>query len=197
MKRMIRTFRPLILLVCVTAFAVAASAQDVVHVVSGEVTRVDKDAKTITVRTADGADHVFKYSEKTAVHGYHEATMDTKKGAMDTYFKGKEGTTVVVHYTEKGADKAASSVEDLGKDTVKSAQGTITKIDKKAHTLTIKGEDGAESTYNFGKESASDTERGVVKGWDYTASKAKEGDKVAVQYTEDAGKKIVHFFKSM
>jgi len=88
-------------------------------------------------------------------------------------------------------------VDDLGKDTVKTTRGTITKIDKKAHTVTIKGEDGAESTYDFGKDAATDSEHGVVKGFDYTASKAKQGDKVVVEYTENAGKKVVHFFKGM
>jgi hypothetical protein len=36
-----------------------------------------------------------------------------------------------------------------------------------------------------------------VKGWDYTASKAKEGDKVVVQHSDETGKKVVHFFKSL
>jgi hypothetical protein len=185
------------LLTCVLGLMSIAMAQDVAHAVSGVVTRVDKDAKTLSVKTSDGTEHVFKYSEKTGLHASHEAAAGMKKGAVDSYFAGKEGTSVVVHYTEKGGDKTATWVDDLGKDTVKSANGTITKIDKKAHTLTIKTDDGAESTYAFGKEAASDSQHGVVKGWDYTASKAKEGDKVAVEYTEDTGKKVVHFFKAM
>lgn len=39
-----------------------------------------------------------------------------------------------------------------------------------------------------------DTEHGVVKSTQYVA---KEGDKVVVHYSEDAGKKVVHFFKGM
>lgn len=189
--------RRLALLVCLLGFLSVAYAQDVAHAVSGVVTHVDKDAKTISVKTADGTEHAFKYSEKTGVHDYHAGAGDVKKGALDTYFAGKEGTSVVVHYSDKGGDKVATWVDDLGKDTVKTAQGTITKVDKKAHTVTIKTDDGAESTYSFGKEAASDSEHGVVKGWDYTEGKAKEGDKVTVQYTEHAGKKVVHFFKAL
>jgi hypothetical protein len=185
------------LLACVVGLMSFAMAQDVAHAVSGVVTKVDKDAKTLSVKAADGTEHVFKYSEKTGLHASHEAAAGMKKGALDSYFAGKEGTHVVVHYTEKGGDKTATWVDDLGKDTVKSAHGTITKIDKNAHTVTIKADDGAESTYAFGKEAASDSEHGVVKGWDYTASKAKAGDKVSVEYTEDAGKKVVHFFKAL
>lgn len=165
--------------------------------VAGVATGVDKDAKTISVKTADGTEQVFKYGEKTAVRGYHEAAQGAKRGALDTYFAGKEGTHVVVHYSEKGSDKIASSVDDLGKDTVKRTEGTITQVDKKAHRVTIKGEDGAEETYDFGKDAEGDSEHGVVKCWDSSASKAKEGDKVVVQYSDETGKKVVRFFKSL
>jgi NADH dehydrogenase FAD-containing subunit len=181
---------------CLAALLSFAQVQNMEHVVAGVVTGIDKDAKTITVKSADGAEHVFKYGDQTLVRGYHEASKGVKKGAVDTYFAGKEGTSVTVHYSEKGSDKVASSVDDLGKDTVKTSEGTITKVDKKAHKITIKTEDGAETTYDFGKDAAGESQHGVVKGWDYTASKAKEGDKVAVQYTDEAGKKVVHFFKS-
>jgi Cu/Ag efflux protein CusF len=171
-----------------------AAAQDVVHAVSGEVTKVDKSAKTLTVKAEDGTEHAFKYSDKTTVRGYHDASKMAKAGAMDTYFDGKEGTHVVVRYTKKGADKAALSVEDFGKEDLKEARGTVTKVDKGAHTVTVKTEEGAEATYSLGRDAAVDTEKGVVKGTDYTA---KEGDKVVVHYSEDAGKKVVHFFKSL
>jgi hypothetical protein len=58
----------------------------------------------------------------------------------------------------------------------------------------VKTEDGVETTYSLSRDAAVDTEKGVVKGTDYTA---KEGDKVVVHYSEDAGKKVVHFFKSL
>jgi NADH dehydrogenase FAD-containing subunit len=179
----------------VSGLASLAAAQDAFHVVSGVVTKIDKDAKTIGVKTEDGTEHVFKYTEKTALHGYKEAGKGVKAGALDTYFAGKEGTHVVVRYSKKGGDEVASGVEDLGKDTVKLAKGTVTKVDKAGHTVTIKTDDGAEATYSFGKDAAGDSKNGIVKGWDYTASRAKEGDKVVVHYSEDAGKKVVHFFE--
>jgi hypothetical protein len=99
-----------------------------------------------------------------------------------------------VRYTEKGADKTAGSVDDFGKDTMKVSEGTTTKVDKAAHTVSIKTADGAETTYNWGKDATIDTGHGVVKSSQYAA---KEGDKVVVHYTEDAGKKVVHFFKGI
>jgi hypothetical protein len=183
-----------LLILCATAVVGFAFDTDVVHAVSGAVTRVDKEAKTIAVKTSDGTEHVFHYTEKTTIHGGRAMGKDMKTGAVDTYFAGKEGTHVIVRYTEKGADKTASSVDDFGKDTVKVSEGTVTKVDKTTHTVAIKTEDGAETTYDWGKDATIDTGHGVVKGSQYVA---KEGDKVVVHYTEDAGKKVVRFFKGM
>ena len=183
-----------LLILCATAVFCMAYDADVVHAVSGAVTKVDKEAKTIAVKTADGTEHVFHYTEKTAIRGAHDTAKGAKAGAMDTYFAGKEGTHVIVRYSEKGADKTASSVDDFGKDGLKVSEGTVTKVDKAGHTVAIKTEDGAETTYDWGKDATIDTEHGVVKSTRYVA---KEGDKVVVHYSEDAGKKVVHFFKGM
>ena len=51
-------------------FMVASSSafdQDVVHAVAGAVTKVDAVARSIAIKTADGAVEVFKFTEKTTV----------------------------------------------------------------------------------------------------------------------------------
>jgi hypothetical protein len=178
----------------VAAIALCASfalAQDVVHVVDGVVKKVDGTAKTVTVATADGTEHVFKYTEKTTVHGVEAMGKTVKVGAVDTYFKGKEGTEVMVRYMGKGADKTAVGFHDLGKGTVKVARGTVVKFDKGARTVAIKTEDGTLQTYKVSKDALQDSEKGVVHSAQFTA---KEGDKLTVHYTEDAADKVAHFF---
>ncbi len=103
-----------IALICLsTCFAVAAwqavaVAEDAVHLVSGFVKHVDHDAKTMVVKTADGTEHTLKWSGDTAWEG----TKDSGKGL-------KEGSKVSVKYTEKGGEKTAVGVKDLGKDIAK------------------------------------------------------------------------------
>ena len=160
------------------------------HATAGVITRVDSGAKQIAVKTADGTEEVFKFTGKTVVHG----AKGVKAGAVQTYLAGKEGTHVIVHYTGEGAEKTAVGVDDFGKDTMKVSKGAISGVDKAAHTVSVKTEDGSEETYHIAKDAAVDTERGVVKGTQYTA---KEGEKVSVHYTEEAGKKIAHFIKHM
>jgi len=54
-----------------------------------------------------------------------------------------------------------------------------------------------EGTHDLGKDAAGDSGQGAVKGWDYTANKAKEGGEVVVQYSDETGKKVVHLFKTL
>lgn len=181
------------LLLCLLVGCVGtAFAQDVVHAVAGAVTKVDAGAKTIAVKTADGTEEVFKYTAKTSVRGAREVAKTAKAASVDTYMAGKEGTQVVVRYVSKGADRTALSIKDFGQDTLKAGKGTVTHVDRTAHTVAIKGEDGTEATYRVSKDATIDTEHGVVEGAKYTA---KEGDRVIFHYSEDAGEKVVHFVK--
>jgi hypothetical protein len=168
-------------------------AEDVMHAVEGAVTKIDVSAKTIAIKAADGTEHVFKYTEKTTVRGVKAGAHEAKTGAVEAYMKGKEGTDVVVHYTGEGAEKSAVAIRDMGKDTVKVAHGTVTKVDKAGHTVTVKTEDGSEETYHLAKDATVEGEHGIMKGADY----AKEGEKVSVHYTEDAGKKVAHFLRHL
>ncbi len=177
----------------VAAVAQLAVAEDMVHAVEGVVTKVDLSGKMIFVKTADGTEHAFKYTGKTTMRGVKDAGHMAKAGSVETYMKGKEGTMVLVHYTGEGADKSAVAFRDMGKDTVKVSDGTVTKVDKAARTVTVKTEDGSEATYHVAKDATVDSGHGLMKGADY----AKEGEKVTVHYTEDAGKKVAHFIRGL
>lgn len=186
--------RACLLLLWVGLMATALPAFSLEHAVAGKVTKVDSMAKTIVVKTADGAEEVFKFTEHTTVHAAKGAGELAKKGGVDTYLAGKEGTDVVVHYSGEGAEKTATSVDDYGKDVFKVSKGTVTKADKAAHTVTVKTSEGAEETYHFAQDASVDVGHGIVNGSEYAA---KKGEKVTVHYTEEAGKKVVHFIKQL
>lgn len=189
-----KLFSELLLLVCAVALLSSAQAQDVMHAIAGSVTKLDKAGKTIAIKTADGSEEAFKYSEHTAVRDSRATAHIAQMGAVESYFAGKEGTRVVVRYTGQGADKTAALVEDFGKDTLKAGRGTVTHFDRAAHTVAIKTDNGAEETYHLGSDAVVDTDHGVVRGTRYVA---KEGDKVVVHYTEKEGSKVVHLFKKL
>jgi hypothetical protein len=101
------------LLIVTSAFMSNAVAQDdAVHIISGIVKHVDKGAKTVVIKTADGTEHTVKYTEKTVVEGSKDAGKGVAKGSTDAYLASKKGAKVTVKYTEEGADKTAIGVKD-------------------------------------------------------------------------------------
>jgi hypothetical protein len=186
------TLVSLLLALCSAWGLDVAMGGDVEHAVAGVVTRIDAAAKTIALKTADGTEHVFKYTDKTTVHLAKATGEETKAGTIDTYMAGKEGTHAVISYTAKGGKETAVHVQDLGDHSLKTGEGTVTRLDKAGRTVTIRAEDGSETTYHVAKHAAIDTEHGVTKDSEFIA---KKGEKVSVHYTDEAGEKVVHLFK--
>lgn len=147
--------------------------------IRGVVTKMDRATQTIAVKTADGTEHTIKVAEKTTVQG-------TKDG-MNGIGAGSE---VVVHCTKKGTEKAAVEIDKIGKDGMKATEGTLTKVDRKAKTVTVKAADGTETTYKMSAHATKDAGQDIAAGTEKSA-------KVTVYYTDDAGKKVAHFFEKL
>jgi hypothetical protein len=77
------------------------TAREPVAVV-GELTRVNPDAKTIAVKTANGAEMLFNYTDMTTVTGTEKnvAGLATMNGAQ-----------VTVNYRVEGSSNIATSIE--------------------------------------------------------------------------------------
>lgn len=168
--------------------ALGCAAQDAVTAVHGTITNLDSGTKTMVVKTKDGSEHTIKFVDKTTVHGVEAGAHETAIGSADSFHGLKEGTDVVAHYTVKGSDKTAVEVDDVGKDGVKSIDGTVTHIDRTTKTMAVKTADGTEETFKLSGPAAADAGKDISKG-------AEKTTKVTVYYTEKAGKKTVHFFE--
>lgn len=176
------------LAICLTFLlgATALVAQAVITAVQGTVKKVDSATKTIVVKAADGVEHTFHFVGRTTVHGA-EATGEAAKDAL----KGvKEGSEVVVHYSKKGTEETAEEVDHVGKDGLKATEGTVSKIDRGGKTLVVKAADGTEETFRLTDSAAKDAGKDIAKGSEKSA-------KVTVYYTEHAGRKVAHFFKTL
>ncbi len=117
-KRLSAVFTALIALTMTIGIA-NALAQDVSHWVTGVVKSVDKDTKTVVIKSADGTEHTIKYTGDTVVKGSKDAAKGTEKAGVDTYLAAKTGSQVTVKYTEKAGEKTAVGVKDAGKATAK------------------------------------------------------------------------------
>jgi hypothetical protein len=158
----------------------ALAADDVSSAVQGTVKSIDKGAKTVVVKTAEGTEHTFHFVDRTVDHGAEA----TAKGSKDAFQDVKEGDNVVVHYTVKGSEKTAEEVDHIGKGGLKTSVVVIKSVDQGAKTVTVKTAEGGEETYHMADRAARESAKGLEKA-----------GKVTVYYTGEAGKKIAHFFK--
>ena len=181
MKSVVRISLALLLL---GSFSLAA--QDVVSAVHGTITKLDSASKTAIVKSKDGTEDAIKFVDQTTVHGAEA----TATGAKDAFHGLTEGSEVVAHYTAKGTEKTAVEVDKVGKDGIKSVDGTITHIDRGAKTIAVKAADGTEETFRLSDHAATDAGKDIAKGSEKSA-------KVTVYYTEKAGKKTAHFFEKI
>jgi hypothetical protein len=174
------------LLAC--AFLVSATrAAGATDVITGTVEKVDRGAKTIAVKTADGTVETVKFTEKTTVHGLKDVA---KAGDL----AGKEGGHVIVHTTEEGVEKTAHAVVWTGDKTVQATEGTVEDVGKGTKTVAVKTADGTKETFEVADHATVTTGKDVAK---YSEKGAKKGEHVTVYYTEDAGKKVAHVFKHL
>lgn len=85
-----------------TASEVDNIGKDGIKAVDGTVTKVGEDGKTVTVKAADGTEHVF------AVAGH-----DTVAAAKDLGKGTEKAGKVTVYYTEEGGKKVAHFFKKL------------------------------------------------------------------------------------
>jgi len=167
------------------AFALQA-ADDVVSAVHGTITKLDSATKTMVVKTKDGTESTVHFVDKTAVWGADK----TAAGAKDSFKGLSEGSEVVVHYTAQGSEKTATEVDKVGKDGLKSVDGTVTKVGEGGKTVVVKAADGTEQTFQVAGHDTAEAAKGIGKAADKTG-------KTTVYYTEEGGKKVAHFFEKL
>jgi hypothetical protein len=160
-------------------------AQGMFSAVEGKVKRVDATAKTIVVETGDGVDHTLHYAERTIVRGANSAD---QAASHDIHAVGK-GTTIVAHYfTAEGKDTVAE-IDRLGEDGLQRSAGTIDDLDRGKKKLVLKATDGTETTFQLSDHAAIDAGTDIKKS-------VEKSTHVTVYYTQQAGKKVAHFFET-
>jgi hypothetical protein len=178
-----------IIRLAIVVLSLASLVFAIEHVVTathGTITKIDRTAKTITVKTADGAEHIFYWAKDTSVHGVR----DTGVAAQDSWHGLKEGSEVVAHSTKRGTKDTAVEVDKVGDGGLKRTEGTIKEIDRGEKKLVVETADGTEHAFKLTTNAAVDGGKDVAVG-------TEKGTKVAVYSSEEAGGDVVHFFEKM
>jgi hypothetical protein len=82
--------------------ATAADDQAKIQTASGELTKVDAEKKTLSVKVSDGTEWVFNYTAQTEISGDKQGEQGLATAA---------GSRVVVEYTTADGKKTATKVE--------------------------------------------------------------------------------------
>jgi hypothetical protein len=145
---MLRGFARLsIITACFSLLSLAATAQQVVHALAGTVTSINPNAKTITVKTDDGSEGLFKdlINSKTSVEFDPNIRTDAT-AASD--FKNS-GVRVIVYYFGIGDVRTVVALRSLGSGPFTISTGTVDGFESGANTISIKDKSGVAQSFKI------------------------------------------------
>lgn len=154
------------------AGAVAATAQEVVHAVSGTVSSIDSSANSIQINSDDGSVQTFKDSTKVHV----SLAVDNKFLARLTpadQFKSK-GAHVIVFYYGNNTVPTAVGLERMGPGPFETSSGSVTKFEKHPRLLTLTSSSGTVKDLLILPKTVAETAVGVVEGYKFDPEKGEQ-----------------------
>jgi hypothetical protein len=146
----------------------------------GSMKKFYRAANVVVVTTMDGVEHMYHFTKDLVVHG-------GKGSGVDALEDLREGTTVVVHYTVSGAEASAQEIDLFGDEGLKITEGQVAKIDRRRQEITIRFANGTTETLRMTNRAAQSARAAEKAGAD--------APKVIVYYSDEAGRKVVHYFR--
>ena len=182
-----------LLIASIAFWTLAASAQEVVHALTGVVTAIDPAGKTIQLKTDDGTEGLFTTVKKPGVsldpYNAKVVQADAKPAAAFT----ATNTQVLVYFIGYADVRTAVAIENLGPGPFEKVVGTVTKLDKHTHQLTIKAPSGEES-FKIDAKTVGEAAEGVVNG---DKLDLDSGTQVRVIATKANGKLTALFIRTL
>jgi hypothetical protein len=176
---------------CLAFIAAPATAQQVVHALTGTVSSINSASKTISVFQDNGMQGEFSDGTDSKAR----LSID-KKVALDTtaadVFK-KTGAYVIVLYYGGDQNRTAVALKNLGSGPFTSATGTVVKFDGKRSIL-VEDSSGTTQTFKLTQDTIGEGYFGAVDGNKFQAQK---GDKVRIVASKDEGGLTALFVRLM
>lgn len=165
----------------------AATAQEVVHALTGTVTSIEL-GKTIRVDTDDGPEVDFKDLTKANIPLEFDKELRAQATSADN-FKTK-GAHVIVYYFGEGDQRTAVALQGLTPGSLKTTIGTVVKFDKHQRLVTVESTPGGVQSFHIDPHTVVETTVGAVDGHKFDPQK---GDQVRITATPAPGIKSALF----
>jgi hypothetical protein len=177
---------------CLSALAVSASAQQVVHALTGTVSSIDELTKTLIVFQDNGSEGQFKDLTGAKTHMVISKKVTLESASPDSF--KKKGAYVVVFYYGDNDDRTAVALKNLGAGPFTSVEGSVVKYDGKQHSISLQDTAGAMQTFKIAQDTIAEGYMGVVDGYKFQAQK---GDHIRVVGTTDNSGATALFVRAM
>jgi hypothetical protein len=185
-------FKTLTLVGCILSVAAAATAQEVVHALTGTVRSIDPAGRTITIFTDNGSEGLFKDLTNPRLKVDFDKKLRADTSTVDT-FKG-QGAYVIVFYFGDGDVRTAVSLRNLGSGPFTNDLGTVVRLDGREHVLIIKTKSGLDKSFKIAADTVAETDVGVVNGFKFQPQK---DDQVKVVASTVNGAPTALFVRAM
>ena len=159
---------------------ISATAQQVVHALTGTVSSIDDASKTIVLFQDNGSQGEFKDMTNGKAHVAVDKKITLDTTALDSI--KKKGAYVIIFYYGDNDDRTAVALKNLGAGPFTAAEGTVVKFESKAHSIALKDSSGTVQTFKITDQTVAEGYMGAVDGYKFQAQK---GDQVRVVATAD------------
>jgi hypothetical protein len=181
----------MLMVTALSVFCGSASAQMVVHAVSGMVKAINANSKTMDVVVDNGM--MSKFNLPTGV----KVTLDFDNALRSDSVNASKfehvGDFVVIYYYGYDDNRTAVAVKDLGAGPYQKVEGTVAAFNKHNRTMTVKDDSGKTETFALDEHLVVDRGISVDSGRGYSAHK---GDHVTVTYASAADKNSAVFIRT-
>jgi hypothetical protein len=174
---------------CLVALSLPSGAQEIIHALTGTVSAIDSQERTITVLEDNHSTSVFQRAGKTpSSFDKRIAAETTAAGTFDS-----SGAYTVVFYYGNGDNRQVVALKSLGKGPFSSTEGTVEKFDR-SKSISVKDSSGQVQTFDIGAATIAETNMGVVITQKFTANK---GDHVRIVSSTESGKPTALFIRDI
>lgn len=171
---------------CITAalslIAASGFAQQRVHAASGMVVVIHPKIQMTEMTMDDGSAGHFKWLQKSDPPIGFDKGVSADTTPADKFTELQ--THVIVYYVGDGDVRTAVAFRPLGDGPFNSATGTVVKLNRKDHEITIKTSAGTEESFKLDPRTIGDTDNGVAQGFKFDFNK---GNSVRVTFTTAEG----------
>jgi len=173
---------------CLLLTGRTASAQEVIHALSGKVASSSPAGKSVSLLLDDGSKRTFEVTSGSHAPSSLERALEAK--AIPASGLGKPGDPVILFYYGVGDQCTAVAYKDAPAAPASQMFGVVTQFERKQHLLTVVGAGSQKEQIALPEQTVVETPEGVIDGLQFRPSK---GDHLEVIWSQANGQPTALF----